>query len=158
MAVCLLCVFRGLQFERLDTEGQVITFPLDSLDPRDPMAGLRRGKRITTHISFFKCGVCLNKTLVCVVKASALSSTIKVLEPIDSNTRGRNKPTFKKLIQGGNDTLRTFKVASLVAFTCCYIVLNAWLGVLYPRAVEFDTLLEDATMHRLHEWLRDRRS
>ena len=94
-------------------EGQVITFPLDSLDPRDPMAGLRRGKRITTHISFFKCGVCLNKTLVCVVKASALSSTIKVLEPIDYATRGKNKPTFRKLLQGGHDTLRPFRVCLL---------------------------------------------
>lgn len=98
------------------------------------MAGLRRGKRITTHISFFKCGVCLNKTLVCVVKASALSSTIKVLEPIDSSTRGRSKPTFKKLIQGGNDTLRTFKVGSYcVAWVwAVLIVAPRDTGVLYP--------------------------
>ncbi|KAF7795014.1 hypothetical protein EIP86_006158 [Pleurotus ostreatoroseus] len=91
------------------SEGQVVTFPLEALDPRDPSAGLRRGKRIASHISFFKCGVCVGKTLVCVVKASALSSTIKVLEPIDQNIRGRSKPTFRKLIQGGNDTLRAYK-------------------------------------------------
>jgi len=91
------------------SERQVITFPLDALDPMDPMAGLKRGKRIASHISFFKAGVCLGKTLVCVVKASPLSSTIKTLEPIDQNVRGRNKPTFRKLLQGGNDTLRVFK-------------------------------------------------
>lgn len=91
----------------------MVTFPLDALDPRDPSAGLRRGKRIASHISFFKCGVCVGKTLVCVVKASALSSTIKVLEPIDQNIRGRSKPTFRKLIQGGNDTLRSFKVRTV---------------------------------------------
>ena len=91
-------------------ERQVITFPLDALDPMDPLAGLKRAKRIASHITFFKTGVCLGKTLVCVVKASPLSSTIKTLEPIDQNVRGRNKPTFRKLLQGGNDTLRVFKV------------------------------------------------
>lgn len=91
-------------------ERAVLTFPLDALDPRDPMAGVKRAKRIASHISFFKAGVCLGRTLVCVVKASALSSTIKVLEPIDTQTRGRNKPTFKKILQGGNDTLRHVKV------------------------------------------------
>jgi hypothetical protein len=77
----------------------------------DPLAGLKRAKRIASHITFFKTGVCLGKTLVCVVKASPLSSTIKTLEPIDQNIRGRNKPTFRKLLQGGNDTLRVFKVS-----------------------------------------------
>ena len=91
-------------------ERQVITFPLDALDHMDPLAGLKRAKRIASHITFFKTGVCLGKTLVCVVKASPLSSTIKTLEPIDQNIRGRNKPTFRKLLQGGNDTLRVFKV------------------------------------------------
>ncbi|EPQ56570.1 CNH-domain-containing protein [Gloeophyllum trabeum ATCC 11539] len=91
------------------SERQVITFPLEALDPNDPMAGLKRAKRISSHTSFFKAGVCLGKTLVCVVKASPLSSTIKTLEPIDQNVRGRSKPTFRKLLQGGHDTLRVFK-------------------------------------------------
>lgn len=91
------------------SERQVITFPLDALDHMDPLAGLKCAKRIASHITFFKTGVCLGKTLVCVVKASPLSSTIKTLEPIDQNIRGRNKPTFRKLLQGGNDTLRVFK-------------------------------------------------
>ncbi|KAI0682496.1 CNH domain-containing protein [Cytidiella melzeri] len=91
------------------SEGVVVTFPLDALDPRDPQAGVKRAKRIASHISFFKAGICLGKTLVCVVKASVLSSTIKALEPIDTQTRGKNKPTFKKILQGGNDTLRPVK-------------------------------------------------
>ncbi|KAI0339671.1 CNH-domain-containing protein [Trametopsis cervina] len=90
-------------------EGVVVTFPMDALDPRDPLSGVKRAKRIASHISFFKAGVCLGKTLVCVVKSSALSSTIKALEPIDTQTRGKNKPTFKKILQGGNDTLRPVK-------------------------------------------------
>lgn len=91
------------------SEGAVITFPLDALDPRDPSAGLKRAKRISAHTSFFKAGYCLNRTLVCVVKSSQLSSTIKVLEPIDYTARGKSKPTFRKLLQGGNDTLRLFR-------------------------------------------------
>lgn len=87
-----------------------MTFPLDALDINDPSAGLKRAKKVSSHTSFFKAGICLGRTLVCVVKASALSSTIKTLEPIDQNIRGKNKPTFRKLLQGGNDTLRVFKV------------------------------------------------
>ncbi|KAG8904138.1 RHO1 GDP-GTP exchange protein 2, partial [Tulasnella sp. 403] len=91
------------------SERSVMTFPLDALDPSDPTAGLKRAKKVSSHTSFFKAGTCLGRTLVCVVKASALSSTIKTLEPIDQNVRGKNKPTFRKLLQGGNDTLRVFK-------------------------------------------------
>ncbi|KAF8916237.1 CNH domain-containing protein [Mucidula mucida] len=91
------------------SERQVITFPLDSLDPIDPMAGMKRAKRISSHTSFFKAGFCLGKILVCIVKSTQLSSTFKTLEPIDQNVRGRNKPTFKKLLQGGNDTLKMFR-------------------------------------------------
>ncbi|KAF8817443.1 CNH-domain-containing protein [Phlegmacium glaucopus] len=91
------------------SERQVITFPLDALDPLDPMAGLKRAKRISSHTSFFKAGFCLGRVLVCIVKSSQLSSTFKTLEPIDQNIRGRAKPTFKKLLQGGNDTLKLFR-------------------------------------------------
>ncbi|KAH6916059.1 RhoGEF Rgf2 [Coprinopsis sp. MPI-PUGE-AT-0042] len=91
------------------SERQVITFPLDALDQNDPMAGLKRAKRISSHTSFFKAGFCLDRVLVCIVKSSQLSSTFKTLEPIDTNTRGRAKPTFKKLLQGGNDTLKIFR-------------------------------------------------
>jgi len=70
---------------------------------------MKRAKRVSSHTSFFKAGLCLGRPLVCVVKSSPLSSTIKTLEPIDQNVRGKNKPTFRKLLQGGHDTLRVFK-------------------------------------------------
>ncbi|KAJ6519141.1 CNH-domain-containing protein [Mycena sanguinolenta] len=91
------------------SERQVLTFPLDALDPMDPTAGLKRAKRIATHTSFFKAGFCLNRVLVCIVKSTQLSSTFKALEPIEQQVRGRAKPTFKKLLQGGNDTLKPFR-------------------------------------------------
>jgi hypothetical protein len=102
-------------------ERQVITFPLEALDPMDPLAGLKRAKRISSHTSFFKAGICLGKVLVCIVKSSPLSSTIKTLEPIDQNVRGRSKPTFRKLLQGGNDTLKLFRVSSTLLALSSFI-------------------------------------
>lgn len=90
-------------------ERSVHTFTLDALDPSDPMGSLKRGRRISSHTSFFKAGICLGRTLVCVVKSSSLSSTIKTLEPIEQNVRGKKQPTFRKLLQGGQETLRVFK-------------------------------------------------
>lgn len=90
-------------------ERSVHTFTLDALDPSDPMGSLKRGRRISSHTSFFKAGHCLGRTLVCVVKSSSLSSTIKTLEPIEQNVRGKKQPTFRKLLQGGQETLRVFK-------------------------------------------------
>ncbi|KAG8818967.1 RHO1 GDP-GTP exchange protein 2, partial [Serendipita sp. 399] len=90
-------------------ERSVITFPLDVLNPMDPTSGLKRGKRIAAHTSFFKAGICMNRAIVCVVKTSALSTTVKTFEPIEQNTLNKSKPTFKKLLQGGNDTLKLFK-------------------------------------------------
>jgi len=92
-------------------ERSVTTFPLDCLDPSDPNAALKRGKRISSHTSFFKSGICLGKTLVAVVKSSTLSSTIKVLEPVDQSQRGKKPQTsFMKRLNGGNEALKLFKV------------------------------------------------
>ncbi|UZJ52720.1 hypothetical protein CBS101457_002040 [Exobasidium rhododendri] len=91
-------------------EKSVYTFTLDALDPTDPVGSLKRGRRISSHTSFFKAGQCLGRTLVCVVKSSSLSSTIKTLEPIEQNLRvGKKQQTFRKLLQGGQDSLRVFK-------------------------------------------------
>ncbi|KAG8806255.1 RHO1 GDP-GTP exchange protein 2, partial [Serendipita sp. 399] len=90
-------------------ERSVITFPLDVLNPMDPTSGLKRGKRIAAHTSFFKTGICMNRVIVCVVKTSALSTTVKTFEPIEQSALNKSKPTFKKLLQGGNDTLKLFK-------------------------------------------------
>ena len=92
-------------------ERSVTSFPLDCLDPSDPNAALKRAKRIASHTSFFKSGVCLGKMLLAVVKSSTLSSTIKVLEPIDQTMRGKKPQTsFMKRLNGGNEALKLFKV------------------------------------------------
>ncbi|KAI3622906.1 ROM2 [Malassezia furfur] len=90
-------------------EQSVYTFTLDALDPADPVGSLKRGRRISSHTTFFRAGVCLGRTLVCVVKSGPVSSTIKTLEPIERDMRVKKQPTFRKLLQGGQDSLRVFK-------------------------------------------------
>ncbi|WVN90682.1 uncharacterized protein L203_105924 [Cryptococcus depauperatus CBS 7841] len=88
----------------------VTTFPLDCLDPSDPNAALKRGKRISSHTSFIKSGVCLGKTLVAIVKSSTLSSTIKVMEPMDiSQSRKKTQGGFMRRLNGRDDALKLFK-------------------------------------------------
>ncbi|WFD01264.1 RHO1 GDP-GTP exchange protein 2 [Malassezia yamatoensis] len=90
-------------------EQSVYTFTLDALDSADPVNSLKRGRRISSHTTFFRAGVCLGRTLVCVVKSGPVSSTIKTLEPIERDLRQKKQPTFRKLLQGGQDTLGVFK-------------------------------------------------
>ena len=70
---------------------------------------MKQGRRIASHTSFFRAGICLGRTLVCVVKSGPASSTIKTLEPIDFHLRVKKQPPFRKALQGGQDTLRVFK-------------------------------------------------
>jgi hypothetical protein len=88
----------------------VQTFLLESLAPDDAVGAAKRARKISTNASFFKTGVCLNRTLVCIVKSGSVSSTIKTLEPIDHHGRsGKKQPTIRKLLQGGNELLRVYK-------------------------------------------------
>ncbi len=82
------------------------------LDEGEAATWARRGKKIGSHVSFFKQGVCADRTLVCAVKSTTLTATIKVLEPMGlgvSNLRGK----IGKLFRATNDSLRVFKVALL---------------------------------------------
>ncbi|KAI9620397.1 hypothetical protein H4Q26_013609 [Puccinia striiformis f. sp. tritici PST-130] len=89
----------------------------------------KRSRKVSSNASFFKVGDCLGRKLVCVVKAGSVSSTIKTLEPTTStsgssaiesslnastsstysNSRNRNKPTFRKIIPANNDALKVYK-------------------------------------------------
>ena len=92
----------------------VQTFLLDSLKPEDAVGSAKRARKISTNASFFKTGVCLQRTLVCIVKSGPVSSTIKTLEPIDQHgTGGKKHPLTRKFLQGGNELLRVYKEVSL---------------------------------------------
>ncbi|OZJ04392.1 hypothetical protein BZG36_02413 [Bifiguratus adelaidae] len=67
-----------------------------------------RGRKISAHVSFFKVGVCLDKTLVCIVKSTTLSSTIKTLEPI-IQTEKKSKTSLSRLLGRNFDTLKVYR-------------------------------------------------
>ena len=89
------------------------SYPLEALyvsDSQNPLA--RRPKKIQGHSNFFKAGIGLGRHLVCSVKTSAMSTTIKVYEPVENLVKGKKKP-LSKMFQGGQDALKLFKVLSL---------------------------------------------
>lgn len=112
------------------TERSVQTFPLDSLDPKDPSAALKRGKRISSHTTFFKAGICVGKMLVCIVKSSPLSTTIKIMEPVETPVRKKQQgAAFSKLIPSRHDTLKVFKVRLVVHLSVFAVHLSTPLSV-----------------------------
>ncbi|KAI8903114.1 CNH domain-containing protein [Gorgonomyces haynaldii] len=83
-----------------------LTFPLSILESADGQT--RKGKKIAASVSFFKQGICIDRSFVCAVKSSTLTATIKVLEPVGlgvTNLRGK----LGKLFKAPNEPLRVFK-------------------------------------------------
>lgn len=93
------------------------SYPLEALDAtegQNPLA--RRPKKVQGHSNFFKSGIGLGRHLVCVVKTSALSTTIKVYEPMDNLAKGKKKP-LSKMFQSGQDAFKPFKVCDSPSVT-----------------------------------------
>ncbi|EMC94211.1 hypothetical protein BAUCODRAFT_26388 [Baudoinia panamericana UAMH 10762] len=87
----------------------VFTFPLEALDPEEsPASPSKRGKRIC-HANYINAGMCNGQTLVCCVKSSSLSSTVKVFEPMDGMTKGKKKTGLAKMLASGQDVLKPYK-------------------------------------------------
>jgi hypothetical protein len=72
----------------LAAEREVLTFPLDALDPMDHTAGLKQMKRISADTSFFKVGRCLDRVLVTIVRPEPSRTVFKVFQ----YTNGTLKP------------------------------------------------------------------
>lgn len=89
----------------------VYTFPLEALDPDEgPGAPSKRGRRIC-HANYINAGMCNGQTLVCCVKSSSLSSTVKVFEPMDSmmTGKGKKKSGLAKMLASGQEVLKPYK-------------------------------------------------
>ncbi|KAG2178208.1 hypothetical protein INT43_003461 [Umbelopsis isabellina] len=69
----------------------------------------KRGRRVSKHVSFFKVGHTNDRTLVCVVKSSAITSTIRTLEPVATNDPKKSKSNFGRLIRGSSEALKIYK-------------------------------------------------
>lgn len=90
-------------------EKQLFAYGLEALDPNDPNSASKRAKKLGSSVSFFKTGVCQNRTLVGIVKNSSnaldQNSTIKTLEPIEQDGSKKNKSSFRSMLRGGNTEL-----------------------------------------------------
>ena len=83
-----------------------------ALEADNPSALARRPRKIQNHAGFFQTGVCVGRHLVCSAKASGMSTTIKVFEPLETVTRGqRRMGAFGGLFAGSQETLKPFKVS-----------------------------------------------
>jgi hypothetical protein len=96
---CVLCLFVSYQRRQILLEGHVITFLPDSRQWTHLPGSSAPSASPHLHCYSSRC------TFVCVVETGPLSSTIKIFEAIDHNLRRCNKPTFRKLLQGGNTCL-----------------------------------------------------
>jgi hypothetical protein len=80
--------------------------------------GMKRGRKISSHVSYFKVGTIkektqsnpegVEKTLVCFVRYNAMTSTIRALEPCEAAEK-KNKHNLGRLIRGNNDVLKSYK-------------------------------------------------
>ncbi|OQN95936.1 hypothetical protein B0A48_17774 [Cryoendolithus antarcticus] len=91
------------------TDKVVNSYSLDALDTEESAsAPSKRGRRIC-HANYINAGTCNGQTLVCCVKSSSLSSTVKVYEPMDSMTKGKKKSGLMRALASGQDVLKPHK-------------------------------------------------
>ena len=78
------------------TDKVVYSYSLDALDTDESIAGpSKKGRN--------------GQTLVCCVKSSSLSSTVKVYQPMDSMTKGKKKSGLAKMLASGQEVLKPHK-------------------------------------------------
>lgn len=115
------------------------SFSLSALDPNEPALS-KRPKKIQSHCNFFKTGICLGRHLVCCVKSSALSTTIKVYEPNDAMSKGKKQKGFKMFNSGGQDELKAFKEFYIPTESSSIHFLKSKLCVACARGFEVVSL------------------
>lgn len=115
------------------------SYALSALDPNEAALN-KRPKKIQGHCNFFKTGVCLGRHLVCCVKSSALSTTIKVFEPNDAMSRGKKQKNFFNLKTGGPDELKSFKEFYIPTESSSIHFLKSKLCVACARGFEVVSL------------------
>lgn len=138
------------------------TFTLDALDPTRPKESLRLGRRIQGTVHFFCVGTVNDKMLVCAVKSSTVSSTIRLFEPLDAKQRARGsrrRPVSLQWTGGqtkGQDALRIFKDFYVSTESSSAVFLKNRLCLSCAKGfeiVDIDTLdtqgILDATDHKL---------
>ncbi|KAI1080231.1 CNH-domain-containing protein [Whalleya microplaca] len=117
----------------------LLSYSLSALDPNEPALG-KRPKKIQSNCNFFKTGICLGRHLVCCVKSSTLSTTIKVYEPNDSMSKGKKQKGFGKMFNTGQDELKAFKEFYIPTESTSVHFLKSKLCVACARGFEVVSL------------------
>ena len=117
----------------------LLSYQLGALDPNEPMSS-KRAKKIQSHCNFFKTGICLGRHLVCCVKSSALSTTIKVYEPNDAMSRTKKQKGLSKMFNAGQDELKPFKEFYIPTESSSVHFLKSKLCVACARGFEVVSL------------------
>lgn len=85
-------------------EKVLYTYSLESLLAED---SAKRGRKLSSHVSFFKVGTIFQdtpseKTLVCYVRHNTIQSTIRALEPHMSTDKKKSRSKLGRLMRGAN--------------------------------------------------------
>ena len=113
------------------SDKNMYSFPMEALDPEQGQGAIvKRGKKIG-HANFFKVGVCVGQHLVATVKLSAISSVIKVYEPMDAVSKNKKKSGFAKMLASGQDVLKLWKVGYFVHAMLVHLRLPAVRKYIY---------------------------
>lgn len=129
------------------------SWPLDCLDTVDPVGNERRARKILSHINFYKVGLCLGRILVCTAKSGSMNSTVRILEPLDPNPRGKRQPALRKLLasqhEGGLKIFKEFVVQSeiiSISFLTSRLCIGCTKGfeIVSLETLETQSLLDPA--------------
>lgn len=120
------------------SQKSLLSYPLSALNPNEPALS-KRPKKIQSHCNFFRTGICLGRHLVCCVKSSALSTTIKVFEPNDAMSKGKKQKGFK-MFNSGQDELKAFKEFYIPTESSSIHFLKSKLCVACARGFEVVSL------------------
>ncbi|PLB45861.1 putative Rho guanyl nucleotide exchange factor [Aspergillus steynii IBT 23096] len=128
------------------------SYPMEALEINEGQNTMaKRPKKIQGHANFFKAGIGLGRHLVCSVKTSALSTTIKVYEPMDNLAKGKKKSAVSKMFQSGQDTLKPFKEYYIPAESSSIHFLRSTLCVGCARGFEVVSLETTETQSLLDQ-------
>ncbi|EOD49405.1 putative rho guanyl nucleotide exchange factor protein [Neofusicoccum parvum UCRNP2] len=108
-AVTQIDVLEQHQILLVLSDKTMYSYPLEALDPDENQGSASKRGRKICHANFFKAGVCVGQHLVCCVKTSALSTTIKVYEPMENMAKKSKKTGFSRMLAGGQDVLKPYK-------------------------------------------------
>jgi len=116
------------------------SYSTEALDPEENNAAVsKRGRKICSA-NFFKAGICQGQQLVCPVKTTALSTTVKVYEPMDTMTKKSKKSGLAKMLASSQDVLKPLKEVYIPTESSYIHFLRSKLCVCCTRGFEIVSL------------------